>query len=257
MSSNWKALKEELDVWFAEGLTLPIWWRDDDAVEPTAELERLEAMAAGFEIPVHLAVIPKFAQPALADAVSSSRVLVPVVHGFAHVNHELADVKKAEFGASRNPDQVVTDIRDGLEKTQILFGMKLAPMFVPPWNRIAPVQFSKLSEAGYRAVSTFTPRTAELVAHGLYQINTHVDPIDWHGSRSVHDEDRLVSNVVEILKARRAGTQDNAEPLGYLTHHLVHDPAIWDFTERFLDAMKQGPVRMWDVSELTKKGRKT
>ena len=59
MTRQLPAATAELARWRAEGLSLPIWWRDDDAIAPTPALERLLALAEQFEAPLHLAVIPE------------------------------------------------------------------------------------------------------------------------------------------------------------------------------------------------------
>lgn len=84
-----------------------------------------------------------------------------------------------------------------------------------------------------------------MAAPGLSQINTHLDPIDWRGSRGLADPDMLISQTVALLRDRREGRADADEPFGVLTHHLVHDQRIWDFTEHLLSQLLDGPVRIW------------
>ena len=38
---SWDRLEREIDAWAAAGREATLWWRDDDAVAATAELERL------------------------------------------------------------------------------------------------------------------------------------------------------------------------------------------------------------------------
>ncbi|MCP5071849.1 MAG: polysaccharide deacetylase [Rhodobacteraceae bacterium] len=249
MGLDWKPLTTELGIWRTEGLTLPIWWRDDDAVEPTSQLDQLANLAASTGVPVHLAVIPQGAARALADALKDRPGLVPVVHGYAHRNHAPEGSKKSEFGATRAVELATADIRTGLEQMQRLFGANLTPMFVPPWNRFAPALLPELERASYQAISTFNPRRNRFAVGKLEQINTHIDPIDWHGGRSVHPADMLVDHTVSLLRNRRLKLQDNTEPLGLLTHHLVHDRAIWDFTAEFIEILLAGPVRIWTARD--------
>ena len=72
MKVDWSPLKHELGEWRAAGLTLPLWWRDDDAVAPTESLARLESLSATSGVPVHLAMIPSDATRSLADDLSDS-----------------------------------------------------------------------------------------------------------------------------------------------------------------------------------------
>lgn len=236
-------LSAELAAMRREGLTLPVWWRDDDAIAPTPALDRLATMASDLGLAVHLAVIPKTATPALAEAVAGRPSLVPLVHGWAHANHAPVDAKKAEFGPHRPLEDRQDEARHGLQRLRDLFGPRLCPVFVPPWNRIAPDMGAGLSAVGYRALSGFGPRDAALAAPGLAQINTHLDPIDWHRGRSLADPDTLLTGLAASLANRREGRADATEPLGLLTHHLVHDAAIWDFSRRVLATLLDGGAR--------------
>ncbi|TMV59615.1 hypothetical protein FGG78_35815, partial [Thioclava sp. BHET1] len=62
----WAAVKTELDRWAAAGRRADLWLRDDDAVAPTAQLDRLIALTGAARVPVLLAVIPRDTDAALA-----------------------------------------------------------------------------------------------------------------------------------------------------------------------------------------------
>ena len=171
------------------------------------------------------------------------------MHGWAHENHAPADQKKAEFGAHRPLDALREDAERGFGKLHGLFGSRLKPVFVPPWNRISPELIPILPALGYRILSTATPRPNHWAAEGLKQVNTHIDPIDWKGTRSLIDEALLISRIAQLLQDRRNSVTDATEPLGLLTHHLVHDPAIWSFCARLVDMFLSGPAQPWHISE--------
>lgn len=253
MRIDWSPVLAEQALWRAQGLVLPVWWRDDDAVEPTEALETLIAMSDAVGLPVHLAVIPQFATAALAARVASAGGLIPVVHGWAHHNHAPPDAKKAEFGAGRAAGEALADAALGLSRLTDLFGTQLRPMFVPPWNRISAEVAAGLVPLGFDVVSTYGPRGAALP--GLTQINTHLDPIDWHGSRGLLDPAFLVQRLAGLMADRRMGLADNAEPLGLLTHHLVQDEAVWDFTWQALMVLLAGPSRPFQAPGPTKTAR--
>ena len=59
MRAAFGPVKQELRIWREQGLVLPIWWRDDDATEPTPALDRLLGLAASLGAPLHLAVVPE------------------------------------------------------------------------------------------------------------------------------------------------------------------------------------------------------
>jgi len=248
MTLDWTPLDREFDRWRQAGMTLPLWWRDDDAIAPGAALDRLTALATEVGLPVHLAIIPARAAPALAEVVAAHPRLIPVVHGWAHENHAPEGAKKAEFGAHRPLPDMACQARDGLLRLRALIGPAVQPMFVPPWNRIAPELLPALPGLGYRMISTFTPRKSALVAPGLVQINTHLDPIDWRGSRSLADPGALIAQLAAQLADRRDGHTDSTEPYGVLTHHLVHDAAIWGFTRALLSRLCAGPVTPWTAA---------
>ncbi|MFY0659393.1 MAG: polysaccharide deacetylase family protein [Shimia sp.] len=243
MRIDWTPLRTELAQWRAAGLDLPLWWRDDDAVAPTEALDQLASLSTATEVPVHLAIIPKDATAALARDLPEC--FVPVVHGWAHVSHTPEGVKNAEFGAGRRASAALQDASEGLARLKSLFGNRFAPMFVPPWNRIAPDVVAGLAETGFDAVSTYSPRKTAMAVSGVAQINTHIDPIFWRGHRGLVNTETLVPQVVTLLQDRRAGLTDNQEPLGYLTHHLVHDADIWEFSRQFLLEICEGPVRLY------------
>jgi hypothetical protein len=54
-----------------------------------------------------------------------------------------------------------------------------------------------------------------------------------------------VAQTVRLLADRRTGAADNGEPLGILTHHLVHDEAIWSFCAQLAERFCAGPARPW------------
>lgn len=249
MALDWSALDQELDAWHKARRSLPLWWRDDDAVEITPELTRLSDLSEALGLPVHLAIIPKDAQESLADHMKRRPHLIPVVHGWAHQSHAPAGEKKAEFGAHRPVDERLEDAEAGLVRLKQLFGPALRPMFVPPWNRIAPDLLPWMAGLGYCALSTFAPRRSPKAASGLAQINTHLDPVDWKGSRSLRPEEQLIQQVTQHLKDRRQGRADIREPYGILTHHLMFDSALWDFTETLVARLMAGPAVAWTYDE--------
>ncbi|MBX3537287.1 MAG: polysaccharide deacetylase family protein, partial [Chelatococcus sp.] len=222
----WAALDEALGRRADRGAALGVWWRDDDAVAPTAALDRLLAMSARQGMPIALAVIPERASRELAARLAAEPSVDVLVHGYGHHNHAPAGEKKAEFGGHRPLEALQDEARAGLERLRALMPGKLVPAFVPPWNRIAPELAATLPALGYRGLSTFKTRRS---LAGLVVANCHCDPIDWHGSRSLVDPHIVINRLAgEIL------AMPDDEPIGLLTHHLVHDEAIWRFCEDLL-----------------------
>lgn len=250
MTADWKPLRHILAEYRARKTSLDFWWRDDDATQPTTGLDKLEALSTRMGMQVHIAVIPKLAEQSLAHRVADSKMLVPLVHGWQHISHAPFGEKKAEFGRQR--PKGAAEIHHAVKHMRRLFAEKFTPVFVPPWNRIDEVYLPDLHEAGIKILSTFTPRTDTEAKHGIVQINTHIDPIDWKGSRDLVAPQELLSGLVALLEKRLSGDADKTEPLGYLTHHLVHSPATWLFSERLIQELLDGgakPVSLAAVGE--------
>ena len=248
--TDWSPIIEELALWQSEGLQLDFWWRDDDAVSHTPMLERLTELAVTAGVPCHLAIVPKHADQTLVAACQTQTMLVALVHGWAHTNRAPDGQKKAEFGHPRAG--LINDATAGISRTRELFGNDFLPCFVPPWNRVEASLLGKLPSLGYSAVSTYTPRAAREAASDLVQINTHIDPINWKSGGGLLDLDDLMHHILRLLQDRRAKRSDPTEPLGLLTHHLVHDEPIWTFTKDFLLTFLDAgatPVNLLELKE--------
>jgi len=243
---DWAPLEAELARWQSAGRAARLWLRDDDAVAATPALERLAALTRNAGIFALIAVIPARAEPGLADFVMRQPHWQVAVHGFAHVNHASEGEKKAELGAHRPLDQVLADIAQGRERLKILFAEKLAPVLVPPWNRIDGAVAKELPRLGFAVLSTFGPEPGEAIT-GLKRLNTHLDLIDWRGNRGGLPHDVLITRLAEALADARA---TGGRPLGILTHHLVHDARAWEFLEALAE-FTQGrrDVAWWPPTE--------
>ncbi len=229
--ADWAALAAELDRWAAAGQTATFWWRDDDAETITPALETLIALSDRHGVPLALAVIPDGAEPDLAARLDRSDAPTTVLqHGYAHRNHAPEGPKKVELGPHRALEAVTAELLAGREKLASLFGARFYAAMVPPWNRIDPKVAAALPGLGYRGLSTFEPRQAA----GQAQVNTHIDIIDWHGSRGFAGDSACLGAAIAHLSDRLDRRCDPGEPTGLLTHHLVHDQACWSFIDRFL-----------------------
>jgi len=239
---DWGPLRHALAACRSEGIDVPFWWRDDDATHVTPALQKLAQLAERVVLPVHLAIIPAHASPDL-PAACAEMLTIPVIHGWSHTDHSGPDEKKNEFLTPRAT--ATEDSAEALSRMRKLFTTDLRRMFVPPWNRISAEVVSVLSRQGYQAISTFGPRPASHAAPGLRQVNTHLDPIWWRGTRDLIDPDQLIGKASAHVTARIQGEEDQSEPFGILTHHLVHTPAIWSFVEEFVHEMLAGGATPW------------
>lgn len=232
----WERLSVELDAWAANGQVAEFWWRDDDAIDVTPALDRLLALRADINLPLALAVIPANARPALSAALKGQAGVDILQHGYAHISHRPADEKKAELGADRDLWDVARELSDGRARMLDLFDADWLSVMVPPWNRIDPAVTHLLPGLGFHGLTTFNARPTRDEAEddgALIIVNTHVDIIDWSGTRGYAGDDVVLSAAVDHLAAKRTGRADPVEATGILTHHLAHDDACWAFIEKF------------------------
>jgi len=229
--------RARLDRLAAVGRTVSFWWRDDDAIEPTAQLDRLIDQAEAADVPLGLAVIPKHAKSSLADRLAASPRVAVLQHGWQHENHEPVGSKAAELGNARPLDSVVGELRRGNARLHELFGARLRPVLVPPWNRISAEVAAARGDAGLVGLSTFN------VADGTpHQVNCHLDPIAWKTTRGFIGWPKAGRILGDELGRRLDGSD---EPFGLLTHHLVHDEELWQFVETFLAVAASHPAARW------------
>ncbi|MBP5858125.1 polysaccharide deacetylase family protein [Marivibrio halodurans] len=248
-AAAWARFTAAIDRLAEGGAHATFWWRDDDAGAIAPALDRLLSLA-GTARPLGLAVIPRDLDDDTVAAVNAAGPGVAVLpHGLAHANHAPEGRKKAEFGADRPLATRRAEVEDGRRLLAESLGGRLFPLFVPPWNRINPDLADRLVADGWAGVSTFKARAR---AERGRRLNTHVDPIDWKGTRGFLGTQAALDQAVAHLTARweaSAGTDgktgdetDPTEPTGLLTHHRDHDGGTWDFTAAFLETVAAHPA---------------
>ncbi len=109
-----------------------------------------------------------------------------------------------------------------------------------PWNRIDAALIPALPHLGFSALSTFGPEKPA----PLPVVNSHVDVMDWHGTRGC----RPFSVLAEEIVARLDVAAQTGGSVGLLTHHLVHDAAVWHFLERLFAATCAHEACRWSGS---------
>ncbi|MBW9113286.1 polysaccharide deacetylase family protein [Rhizobium cauense] len=232
-------LRQELDRWRAAGRQARLWLRDDDAIEPTDALDRLLDVTREASVPLTLAVIPAFTGDALVVRLSPEQHVLVTVHGWSHANYADADEKKQELGRHRPAGVVLDELSNGLATLRALFGDRLVPMLVPPWNRISGDLIPQLGARGFEVLSVFGRAT---VRGPIRLLNTHVDIVNARGQRGNRPHADLVAELTGELQARFA--QDD-EPIGVLTHHLVHGAAEWAFLAQLFKETGNHPGAVW------------
>lgn len=231
-------LQQKLDDLAKQGRQVTFWLRDDDAIEPTPALDHLLVLAAQYQIPLTLAVIPQHTGTALAERLASEADVCVAVHGWSHDNHAPPSEKKQELGPHRAASIVLAELRAGFDKLKALHGGNFLSMLVPPWNRIDPALLGDLPTLGFETLSVFG---REKASSPIALLNTHVDVMDWHGTRGGRDTDVLFGEIAAWLDL----AVQSITALGILTHHLVHDTAVWSFLERLFQLTSAHPACRW------------
>jgi hypothetical protein len=217
---SWGALEAEVRRRDEAGRPVEFWWRDDDASVSNKALERLLGLSRSHRVPVALAVIPQDAEADLFKRLHEHVTLLQ--HGTDHRNRAAAGEKKTEYPGTEPATAALARISAGLKK---LSGVSaFIPVLAPPWNRIREDLLDKLPGIGIRGISAYGARARREPAPGLRQVNTHVDIVAWRAGRRFVGEEQALSQAIKWLAS--------GEPVGWLTHHAVHDTQTWDFLER-------------------------
>ncbi len=223
--------------WFAQrGRQARFWWRDDDAIEPTAPLDTMLEIAERHKAQIGLAVIPRDASEALARHVKGKDEVLALQHGWRHKNFQRKDLgdKAAELGTRRDPKEVLTQLRKGRDRLEALFADQFHPILVPPWNRIAPQVAQGLPGIGLPWLSTFT----WMHPAQRHQLQAHIDIIKWKKDRRFIGW-RSAALRFDLQMTRRR--TNPCEPIGILSHHLAHDEGCFEFLDRFLEIARTHP----------------
>lgn len=243
MSSHWDLFRQELAAWQGQGRVVPMWWRDDDACTASVELRRLLTLSSQSDVPLALAMIPAGAEALALEGMPEH--LCVLQHGVDHRNRGTPQQKKTEFPESEPVSAMLMRLQIGRRILSDLFGARALPVLAPPWNRFPSTRVGDLAGAGFSGLSTYTARRSPRPAPGLCQVNTHVDIIDWHHGRVFVGEGEALARARAVLRARRVGQADVDEPLGWLTHHAVHDEAAWAFMAHLFEKTRGHAAVCW------------
>lgn len=278
-TASWARLDQALTRLHAAGHQLSFWWRDDDAVGATPQLDQLLDLAQRYHLPLALAVVPGMAESSLVQRIDRAATdspegrpeIVILQHGWKHQNHAGPDAKKCEYPASRDPDICLAELSQGQARLKALFGSRFLPVVVPPWNRFASSLIPSLATHGFIGISGGPSGFPNSGGTPLRQAHTTIDPIDWARRRNptshgigVRPLAAIVDDILIPLE-NALGPQIPAPPfpqtappqipmppaLGILTHHLVHETALWSFLDQlFLRLSRHPAVRFISASSL-------
>jgi hypothetical protein len=243
-----ESLQRELESWEAAGLRACLWWRDDDAVTVTPQLKSLLAAADQAGVSIGIAVVPDKADATLAERLRATPAAI-WQHGWRHHNY---GGWSGEFGGSRDLSTMVADAKAGKAAMDAVFGSQgWQRVFVPPYHALAMSFKAEMSRLGYLGLSAGSPLTPRF--DGLLEVNAEIDITNWH-TRTFLGADKVAEMLVKQLVDRRTGPRNRRhEPIGILSHHLVHDKKVFDFLgELFVFLSSSGGVRVLPAGELFK-----
>ena len=231
--SSWDDLETSLDAAARRGETIRLWWRDDDAGRGHPALHRLLDMAERHSAPLALAVVPAWLDVEAQGAIAAAAHVTVLQHGYAHHNHARNGAKSIELGG-RPSDEIAHELRQGFDILEDGFGSAFLPVLVPPWNRIDRALFPHLQRLGYKGLSIYGYRDTPEAAPGVSLVNTHIDPVDWRGSRGFLGETTVLDRFIEHLIPD--------EPIGLLSHHLDMDETGWTFFDELFTVLRRHPA---------------
>ena len=217
---------------------MDFWWRDDDAVADTPALRRLLDLAAHAAAPLTLAVIPAGVEALAAYPPGGPRGVIVAQHGDAHAALG-ANGRQRELSDDTDPAWLDARLVAGAQRLDTVFGNRVQPVMVPPWNRADPGVLARLPALGFHAVSGLT---TDRPTGPLPAINVDIDVMDWalHTSRG---PDAIDAQAAAAVATRLA--DPGAGPIGVMTHHLVHDDAVWADLTALIDTLNAHPAARW------------
>ena len=244
-NSPWKQLIDELNIWHQQGLQASFWWRDDDAVDHTEQLEQLLELQQRFQLPLSLAVIPAGVKSDLATVLAGRTDIHVLQHGYAHDSHATEGQKNLEMGGSIEMSLLQQQLLQGQARLESLFDDQFIKVLVPPWNRIENRVIEMLDTMDFVGVSSMWARKNVFAVKELLQVNTHLDPVAWRDGRGYVGDQQSMDWLVKHLQLRRSRPEVADEPTGILSHHLAQSEKVWQFLDKLFGRLVQHPAVKW------------
>jgi len=224
LSPGWTRLAAELQRWRRAGHSPLLWWRDDDAFEPSMQLRRLVEYANRAGVPLSLSVIPALLNPELCAWVNRYPFVSVLQHGTDHSDAGGGD-GPTQFDPADPPHSVAKRLANGWSALSG-FNRRL-PIYVPPWHALTPNVTAAATMVGRGLVSAWgAPAERD-------RVDVHVDLMRWRGSPRFAGNRRVLGALRRALRERRLEGRWH-DPIGLLTHHMVHDDAAWRFLASLL-----------------------
>jgi peptidoglycan/xylan/chitin deacetylase (PgdA/CDA1 family) len=227
-------LRSSLDRLRSEGREIDLFFRDDDVDEDENSLRRLLSVFLEEEAPVNLQIIPGRLTPAAASLLLRHHRSRPDLfefnqHGWRHINHE-REVRKCEFGPSRNFAEQLADIASGRRVLEEALGGAFSLVFTPPWNRCTAETLRALDRLGFQGYSGF--RSGEPIrGYGFRDVSVTLDLHRWRNGVAMKRADEIVSELIAQLR--------ELDTIGIMLHHKVMDEDGFDLLARLLEELSR------------------
>lgn len=221
-------LERELARWREAGVSPRLWWRDDDAREPTSALDRLLRVTDG--VPLAMAIVPDGDLAGLGRQLGRISNVTVSQHGVDHVNRRAPGEAKGEYPPGASTAFIAQRIGAACRRME---AHGLASVFyTPPWNRIDDHLLDALAAVGSGGLSAWGGFQAR--EGGCARLDTHVDVLRWNPRPRFRGAEAFLSALRRELIRRRVARRF-ADPIGLLSHHLDHDEGAWRFLEHLVD----------------------
>jgi len=242
-------LRMSLDDTLADGRTIDIFFRDDDADDDLPNLHRLLDLFGAHATPIHLAVIPGTLTDRGADVLLRRHDHAPHLielgqHGWMHSNHEIVG-RKCEFGPSRNYELQLADIARGRDLLDGVFGPAWQKIFTPPWNRCDENTLQALDCLDFQVLSADGSQMSPQ-HHRFCEIPISFDIFIWKKGTTPKTASDIGFGIGAQVRRK--------ERIGILLHHKVMTPDAFRAIDILLDGLAESAaVRLHTLHNLATK----
>ena len=239
----YKSIKLErvINTEISSGNIIRFWWRDDDVIDDTDELNKLLEFSIANNVPSYLAVIPKTLSDDAINKIKEHHNISVMQHGYSHNNYANVGEPFNEFGQHRNLEAQLKEIRIGFEKLITSFGNQFVPVFVPPWGHIAESVIEKLSTIGIKGIS--------LIGHSdknypcLFNKNVDIDIFSWKTQSeisyefNIRDYSQILDDICDKIKLKI--NNNNSITIGIVTHSQIMNNQDWRIFRKLIMTLKK------------------
>lgn len=203
-------------------------------------LRRLVEQARRADIPLSLSVIPTLLSPELCKWVNRYTSVTVLQHGTDHCDAG-GGVGPTQFDPQEAPHAIARRLVEGW--TALSGFHRRLPVYVPPWHDLTPNTAAAAAMAGLESISAWGAPAAQ------GRVDVHLDLMRWRGPPRFAGSQRVLGRLTRELRKRRVQRRWQ-EPIGLLTHHLVHDDAAWRFLDTLLSFEPLKRTAQWRSAEV-------